>query len=508
VDGQAEGDGWSWSNHTVERTSFASQPVDAGGPGACVASWTKSYSGRYFETSTCHIPPGATSYVNTVTEGSGGGDGSMTASVLDWGGGTWGLEPYADGGAVATTRQHENQSCDGTISRSSDAGPTRNASLAAPTTDCRNELRVAGPNVQAAMGTCTVVRQGGDSRGEDTWTWSFRRVACDESVDSDNDDLGDCREFTLGTDPSNPDTDGDGLIDGDEVRRGTDPRNRDTDGGGVPDGEETSRGSDPLNGADDTPPPPPPPPPATPPPPPATPPPPPPTVATRGPGDVAVTCGKARFDWYTIARTRDTVRKGERACVWVVSNPMLKELYRVAVEKDTSISEVFADYIRAASVDDPRWSWEQWGNEWLGDFLDEELSELLLERLFPALHTAVVPLAEVTGAIDLAILGAQVATDITFISQISTKGACYGYKVDDGRLSRPRLVYNPRYLERTAVTKSIFKVWQRIPRFGPDRYEVRHLNLSCNRNGKAMVGTWRETRLIFSNPRSLVIGAP
>jgi hypothetical protein len=58
-------------------------------------------------------------------------------------------------------------------------------------------------------------------------------------VDSDDDDLADIYEHTLGTDPQNPDTDGDGLPDGYEVYTlGTDPLLHDTDDNGITDADE------------------------------------------------------------------------------------------------------------------------------------------------------------------------------------------------------------------------------------------------------------------------------
>jgi hypothetical protein len=69
---------------------------------------------------------------------------------------------------------------------------------------------------------------------------------CDDSIDDDEDGLGNCSEASAGTDPGNPDSDGDGLLDGEEVDLGTDPLNADSDGDGLADGEEVGIGSDPL----------------------------------------------------------------------------------------------------------------------------------------------------------------------------------------------------------------------------------------------------------------------
>ena len=72
------------------------------------------------------------------------------------------------------------------------------------------------------------------------------------TIDTDGDDLADCTEFSLQTEPHNPDTDGDDLTDGEEVlTHETDPRDPDSDDGGVEDGDEVALGTDPLDPTDD-----------------------------------------------------------------------------------------------------------------------------------------------------------------------------------------------------------------------------------------------------------------
>jgi Divergent InlB B-repeat domain len=106
-------------------------------------------------------------------------------------------------------------------------------------------------SIQAVVVTCSQIQSGS---ADQSWTATFRmrRRQCDATVDSDGDDLADCTEFALQTEPHNPDTDGDALTDGQEVLgHGTDPRDPDTDDGGIQDGAEVARGTDPLDGTDD-----------------------------------------------------------------------------------------------------------------------------------------------------------------------------------------------------------------------------------------------------------------
>ncbi len=108
---------------------------------------------------------------------------------------------------------------------------------------------------------------GGDE--EDMFTSPFLDMAadvpedlrCAPDLDSDQDQLTNECECTLGTDPARADTDGDGVHDGGEDRNKncqydlgmeTDPRRADTDNDGLDDGDERDAGTDPLdNDSDD-----------------------------------------------------------------------------------------------------------------------------------------------------------------------------------------------------------------------------------------------------------------
>lgn len=139
-------------------------------------------------------------------------------------------------------------------------------------------------NAQAVAGTCvldvTTTSEGGYvTRNLETFTWSFRKVACDFNIDSDGGGVSDCQEYENGTNPGDtaddgerdtdndgvfdstdncdnaqnadqtdsdsdgmgnacdPDDDNDGLSDEDEGTKGTDPTNPDTDSDG--DGDST-----------------------------------------------------------------------------------------------------------------------------------------------------------------------------------------------------------------------------------------------------------------------------
>jgi len=111
-------------------------------------------------------------------------------------------------------------------------------------------------SIQAVVITCsqtdTHTGDGQTVTATETWKIRMRRTVCDNSVDTDGDDLSDCTEFSLNTETHNPDTDGDGLTDGQEVlTHKTDPLQADTDSGGVRDGDEVALATDPLDPVDD-----------------------------------------------------------------------------------------------------------------------------------------------------------------------------------------------------------------------------------------------------------------
>jgi hypothetical protein len=206
-------------------------------------------------------------------------------------------------------------------------------------------------------------------------TYNLRRLDCTGAPDVDFDDLDECEEFDLGTDPNNPDTDGDGLNDGAEVAIGTNPTNTDTDGDGITDGAEVVAGTDPNDPNS-----------------PGSPPPPPPVCdnypdcgcandadcdgwtdaeeaqldtlptdpsshplltfdydaiefAGSGIGDGGITCGTARHDFLEVTLAPTALRKTQFGCVILLGNSVAKELVATAFADDSSLTDIAAAYI-------------------------------------------------------------------------------------------------------------------------------------------------------------------
>ena len=232
-------------NTETGRYAFSSAPVAGTEP--CGAQWTYFHNDSWWASNACNF--GGSDYTTETTEASSSGNG-YTQTSLGGDGTGWYVDVSGYGGEVTFTKTSQSRNCEGVVTPGSFTWTDASWSLHTANADCPGEKTIAGPDVQAFSGACAYTE---DTTGRTyTWSWNFRRVDCDQSIDSDGDALGDCREYALGTDPSDPDTDGDGLEDGDEVARGTDPLKPDTDGGGVPDGEEVNRGTNPLNPSDDT----------------------------------------------------------------------------------------------------------------------------------------------------------------------------------------------------------------------------------------------------------------
>lgn len=95
----------------------------------------------------------------------------------------------------------------------------------------------------------TVTDTDGDGLTDDDETELYNTDPAD--ADSDDDELDDGQEVSLGSNPLNSDTDSDGLSDGAEFSLGTNPLEADSDNDGLDDAQEVLLGSNPLNSDSD-----------------------------------------------------------------------------------------------------------------------------------------------------------------------------------------------------------------------------------------------------------------
>jgi hypothetical protein len=277
----------------------------------------------------------------------------------------------------------------------------------------------------------------------------------------------------------NPDTDGDGLKDGDEVSTyGTSPTNPDSDGGGVPDGEELLLNRDPKNPTDDDP-----------------------GGGSSVTANVGTTCGTAAYDWYSVTGERSFVHKGEEACIFLISNPLNRELLRVAIDNNETLTDVFGKYLIAEVKDDVlkgivRTTLQQSGAR-------------LLIRLMPQFSNVVrfTGIASTLG--NLAAYQAIPLHALFVINQIETKGACIQVvaDVDQGELQVDwALVYNPAYI--TDKKETVARVYQKKKKLLLDEYLQRRINLRCGSDGLVHNDNAYNVDQVFSSVlTSTVVGA-
>lgn len=352
-----------------------------------------------------------------------------------------------------------------------------------------------------------------------TVTWDLRLVAPDADSDNwpdfwdncpsvSNNDQGDDDKDGKGNacdaapaPPSSPtpeaDADGDGLSDADERNRGTDPNNPDTDGDGMSDGDEVAVGRDPLDpaDADDS----------------ESTPPPSATVTRSGTGDIGLTCGTAKFTWHDVTVNPTFIKRGTGACTFLISNRVAQDLLTIAVESDTSLSEVIARLLEsygAAKAKGDEFSLQQYVVEMYSDRLYEAIRDLALERSLPALQDLFRAMGPGQLAADIGTVAglAMVPIYIAFkISQIRLKGACIQVNLGgrgDLRMDT-HLVYNPRFFEDRSRT--VANVFKKDRRWGPDRVERRKLNLACTGRGLVNNTRPRDTAKVFDGSTTAIL---
>jgi hypothetical protein len=199
---------------------------------------------------------------------------------------------------------------------------------------------------------------------------------------------------------------------------------------------------------------------------------------------MGTSCGKAKFDWYTITKERMSVRRGEKACVFVLSNATAQELLSAAVRGAETLTQVFGRQIAEDLVvrytDDAyeaavKSRLKAAGWKWLAQGMPRALAA------FRAVNA--ITLVGKTVAVTAVPLG-----KLTVLNEIKNKNACVQITADlDGRRLKLdwNLIYNPSALKnpRRDVDLTLASVRDREERFGSDKLRKRPVGLRCGRRG-------------------------
>lgn len=217
-----------------------------------------------------------------------------------------------------------------------------------------------------------------------------------------------------------------------------------------------------------------------------------PVIAPSGPGEVASTCGQAKFDWYTSAQERTFVDEGEPVCTYLVSNTVAMQLLAVAEETGKSLGEVFGaaalaalmeaypEYASQALLESTSWVTEKVVNRQVSNWVwTKTFGEAVAKGIGRA--NLIVNVGEAVG------LAVVPMTAAIIYDQIENKGACIQVTLgsDGGNLGVDwNLVYNPAHFTDQSMTN--VTVHQKVERkFAFDDYERVALDLTCDASGAA-----------------------
>jgi hypothetical protein len=226
---------------------------------------------------------------------------------------------------------------------------------------------------------------------------------------------------------------------------------------------------------------------------------------TARPNDIGVTCGTARFTFYEVTLTATSVKKGDRACVWVLSNRASKELLALAVQTGTAVGPLFASKIATLA-----------GIKLANKIITKTVSWANMKVLAKVMPRAVAWISAndnvfTVGKI-VALAGIPIVGAKTFL-QITDHNACFalGVEFDDGKVH-----VTPRFLVNIGTVNSskdenvtIARINQKVAKTLAADDIIQHpLNLQCGHRGAVEIGPARSTSKVFSNVRTFSVAAP
>ena len=223
---------------------------------------------------------------------------------------------------------------------------------------------------------------------------------------------------------------------------------------------------------------------------------------------LGVVCGRAGFNWKTIAERDTFVDKGERACVFLIGNDVAAEILARAVRTNSSFNKVFASTLLTA-----------YQTQATEPGPDESADEALEHAIFVKLQRSWKKLAMagasafrafkgITWQIRLGeVVGLQAIpmTALFKAAQIKKHNACVQVvaQVQGGKLrSDASLVYSPSALKHPKADANLTRA--RTYQLVRGNAQRAYTGLRCTKSGG--IGSYRITRRAFRSTEISVFG--
>ena len=198
-----------------------------------------------------------------------------------------------------------------------------------------------------------------------------------------------------------------------------------------------------------------------------------PAPTVTAPSDFALSCGTTRFNWHYLTKEPTFVKRGEYACVVLLSNRLSRELIDIALQNRWSLTQ---SYVRT--------HWDAIARS-AAQFATKFASVPTLQKAFPVAAQTIARLNRLYAAPSLFGYGVVAPLAGAFVlGQYTQRGACAQFIVDvDKRRLRAdwSIVYNPRVAQPGG---SFASVWE----LKNGKATRRYAPLRCGLNGRILLG--------------------
>lgn len=197
-------------------------------------------------------------------------------------------------------------------------------------------------------------------------------------------------------------------------------------------------------------------------------------------GDLGVVCGKAAFKWRAVTGVPRTVKKREKACVFLVGNESARLVLDVARAEGVPIGTAFAGTLFKPKVAEFTGGVSVWGKQ-------QRSKKAVLRSLANSLVTVTNRVNAITTAGRAVGLQAVPIAGAFIVNQIENNDACLQVIVDnDG--GKQKTDWSMVYAHSTDSKLTKSKVYRKIDRrLKLDKIEPVNLNMRCTTSGRVAV---------------------